>query len=135
MHELPVTQGILSVAIEAAEQAGGRRIVAIDLVIGTLSSIVDDSVQFYFDILSRGTLADGAVLRFRREPAILVCWDCDYRTQVVAPLPALCSACGSTRLILRDGQEFFVEAIEIEEPPPEESNNESSSRQGNSGEQ
>lgn len=116
MHELPVTQGILSVALEAAQQAGGYPIARIDLVIGTLSSIVDDSVQFYFDALSGGTLAEGAQLHFRREAATLTCWECDYTAQVVAPLPDHCAACGSTRLLITDGMEFYVEAIEVEEP-------------------
>jgi hydrogenase nickel incorporation protein HypA/HybF len=52
MHELPATEGILNVALEAAQQNGARRIIAIDLTIGELAGIVDDSVQFYFDILS-----------------------------------------------------------------------------------
>ena len=52
MHELPITEGILKIATEAAE---GRRITTIHLLVGELSSIVDDSVQFYFDILSKGT--------------------------------------------------------------------------------
>ena len=42
MHELPVTQAILDTAVAAAQQAGGQRILAIDLVIGELSGIVDE---------------------------------------------------------------------------------------------
>lgn len=34
MHELPVTQGIIDVAVQAAQRNGGQPIVAIDLVIG-----------------------------------------------------------------------------------------------------
>ena len=74
MHELSITEGILSIALDAA---GGRRITAIDLVIGDLSSIVDDSVQFYFDILSQGTLAEGASAALSARPAIATCGTAD----------------------------------------------------------
>ncbi len=61
MHELPITEGILKISTEAA---GGRQITTIHLVVGELSSIVDDSIQFYFDMLSKGTVAEGAVAGF-----------------------------------------------------------------------
>jgi hydrogenase nickel incorporation protein HypA/HybF len=116
MHELPVTRGILSVALEASENAGGHPIQAIDLVIGALSSIVDDSVQFYFDILSQGTLAEHATLRFRREPAQMTCFVCGAVLAVEPPLPDVCPACErSSSLLVSEGREFYVEAIEINE--------------------
>jgi hydrogenase nickel incorporation protein HypA/HybF len=120
MHELPVTQGVLSVAVEAAEKAGGRRIVAIELLIGDLSSIVDDSIQFYFDILSRGTLAEGAVLRIRRAEGTAVCWDCGLQFTVTPPLPSACPGCGSVRLQVNGGKECRVESIEVEDNPPDQ---------------
>jgi hydrogenase nickel incorporation protein HypA/HybF len=115
VHELPVTQGILDVALEAAQAAGAQRIFAINLIIGDLSSIVDDSVQFYFEILSRGTLAEGAILHFQRQPASAHCWDCGHEFEATIPLTPACPSCGSARLQISGGREFRVESIEVDD--------------------
>jgi hydrogenase nickel incorporation protein HypA/HybF len=115
MHELAVTEGVIKVAVGAA---GGRRIRAIDLTLGALSTIVDDSVQFYFDALSRETLAEGAVLRFRRVPATALCLDCGATAEVAPPLPDGCASCGSSRLRVSGGSEFLVESIEVDDEGP-----------------
>lgn len=114
MHELPVTQGILQVALDSAQQHGAQSITDIRLVIGAMSSIVDDSVQFYFDILSRETPAAGARLHFRRNPAIATCWSCRHQFEVTPPLAAECPVCGSAQLQVAGGRDFYVESIEIE---------------------
>ena len=114
MHELPVTQAILDTALNAAQQAGGSRIVAIDLVIGELSGIVDDSVQFYFDILGQGTAAEGAALRFQRRPAQAVCLACGHGYDATPPLAPFCPTCGSPSVQVTGGRELFVESIEID---------------------
>ncbi|MEW5721307.1 MAG: hydrogenase maturation nickel metallochaperone HypA [Chloroflexota bacterium] len=118
MHELPVTEGILKTAIEASERNGARRISAINLVVGELSSIVDDSVQFYFDLLSKGTLAEKAVLRFRREPSIAICLDCAHRFNATAPLEPKCPQCGGARLQVKGSRDFFIASIEVEDEDP-----------------
>jgi hydrogenase nickel incorporation protein HypA/HybF len=115
VHELAVTQGILDVALEAAQGASAQRIFAINLVIGDLSSIVDDSVQFYFDILSRGTAAEGAILRFQRQPASAHCRDCGNEFEATIPLTPACPLCGSARLEIAGGREFRVESIEVDD--------------------
>ncbi len=115
MHELSITQSILAVVLEAAEKAGARRVTAINLVIGDLSSIVDDSVQFYFDFLSKETIASEAKLNFEREAAQAACLDCGHEFEVSAPLMALCPQCESVRLRITGGREFRVESIEVED--------------------
>lgn len=112
MHELAITEGILNIALDAA---GGRRITAIDLLIGDLSSILDDSVQFYFDILSRGTAAESARLRFHRRAGSVRCTVCGHEFPAHIPLLPACPACGGAHLQITGGREMRVESIEVEE--------------------
>ncbi len=114
MHELGVTQGLLSLVLEEAQKIGAKRILSIDIVIGELSSYVDDSVQFYFDLLSRGTIAEGARLRFHRRKGQALCLDCGFRFEVGLPLPDGCPSCGSPYLQVSGGREFYVESFEVE---------------------
>ena len=113
MHEFAATRGVLQIALEAAANAGAGRVLAIDVVIGELTSMVDDSVQFYFDVLSRETPAAGARLNFRREPAIASCSACGHQAEVRPPLAATCVACGAHALTVAGGQSFFVDSIEV----------------------
>ena len=112
MHELSITEGILAIALGAA---GGRRITAINLAIGDLSSFVDDSVQFYFDMLSKGTAAESAALNFQRLPATATCSDCGLVFGVKAPLVPECPHCGSAHLAITGGRELRVESIEVDD--------------------
>jgi hydrogenase nickel incorporation protein HypA/HybF len=113
MHELAAVTALLQVALDTAIEAGARRVLAVDIVVGDLTSMVDDSVQFYFDLLSRDTAAAGAVLRFRREPAIAACRDCGGREPVRPPLSPMCAHCGSHAVEVTGGRQFHVESVEV----------------------
>ncbi|HFQ95543.1 MAG TPA: hydrogenase maturation nickel metallochaperone HypA [Anaerolineae bacterium] len=114
MHELPVVQSLLEITLEHAARHHARRVVALNLVIGQLSSIVDDCVQFYWDILARDTMAQGARLNFRRVPARFRCRDCgaDF---ALDESRLLCPGCGGFHLQLLQGDEFRLESIDIKE--------------------
>lgn len=113
MHELAVTESILEIALRHAQQANAAKITAMNIVIGQLASIVDDSVQFYWDIISANTPAQGAQLNFRRVPAQMQCRDCGFEFSLNGKhLP--CPQCGSILIKVLHGEEFFLESIEIE---------------------
>jgi len=118
VHELGATQNLLEIALEAAARAGATRVLGIDVVIGELTSMVDDSVQFYFDALSRDTPAAGARLNFRREPALASCSACGHQAPVRPPLSPTCGACGAHALTVAGGQAFYVESIEVDHESP-----------------
>lgn len=113
MHELAVTESILSISEKYAKEAAAVKVTGINLVIGKLSSIVDDSVQFYWDIISKDSLSQGATLYFDRRPALLHCNSCSNEYQIESSLQP-CPTCGSPDIFVKSGEEFYVDSIEIE---------------------
>jgi len=113
MHELAITQNVLEIALRHARQAGAGRVTSIHLVVGQLSSIVDDSVAFYWDFVARGTPAEGARLAFRRLEARFTCQACGNSFPPQGERWS-CPACGSEQVRVTAGEEFYVEAIEVD---------------------
>jgi hydrogenase nickel incorporation protein HypA/HybF len=114
MHELSVTESLLEIALRHAAKAHAKRVTNLYLLIGQLSSIIDDSVQFYWDFVSKGTLAEGAKLNFRRIPAEFLCLDCHHRFSPGRE-NFLCPACAGSRVKIVSGEEFRLEAIDVED--------------------
>lgn len=78
MHELPAVLNLLDTMEKTARENHIRRVTRIELKIGELSDLVDDCIQLYFDMASEGTVCEGAVLAFTREPAMLQCTACGF---------------------------------------------------------
>jgi hydrogenase nickel incorporation protein HypA/HybF len=117
MHEMAVTQNILAITLAHAERAGAKRVNVIHIKLGQLSSLVDDSIRFYWELIAQDTMAEKADLRFTRVPAQVVCLDCGSEF----PLPKdsfLCPQCRSERFRVRAGDEMVVESIEVESLAP-----------------
>ena len=95
MHELAVTQSILEICLRHAEKANAVKVTDINLVIGQFSSIVDDSVQFYWDVIADGTIAQEATLHFNRIPGEMTCLSC-WHVFHPGDKEFTCPSCGST---------------------------------------
>ncbi len=113
MHELSVTESLLEIALRHGQGVNARRITDLYLVIGQLSSIIDDSVQFYWDFVAKGSLAEGAALHFRRIPAEFLCTECQKR-YAPGEEDFACPCCGSQRVQVVAGDEFYLESIGVE---------------------
>ncbi len=114
MHELPITQNILKIALEYGGKSSASRVTDIYLVIGQLSSVIDESVQFYWPIVSEGTIAEGAKLHFKRIPAQLNCTCCNTLYTIDDGQLAVCPECDSSQVKILAGNEFQLDSIQIE---------------------
>ena len=113
MHELGVTQEVLDIALDKAGEAQASRITKINLVIGEMSSIVDDSVQFYFDFLSQDSIARDARLSFRRVPMQVRCRRCGFSFSP-EKLDWSCPQCKEWDAEVTAGKEFYIDSIEVD---------------------
>lgn len=80
---------------------------------GELSSMVDDSIQFYWEVIAKDTIAERAVLNFRRVPAELQCMAC-FEKYHPAEKELICPQCGGVGAKIVAGEEFALESIDVE---------------------
>jgi len=109
-----ITKGILDAAVAAAEDAGATRISEIRISVGELTEIVDFALQFAFEALSPGTMAEDAVLTVTFVPARSHCLACDTRFEH-GRFDMVCPACGSFMLELESGRELSIDSIETDD--------------------
>jgi hydrogenase nickel incorporation protein HypA/HybF len=114
MHELSITQSIMDIVLDQAKETGAKKVTKINLVIGEMSGVVSDCVQFYFDFLKKGNLTEEATLDFKLVPVELRCRDCQTVFQP-GDSAWVCPNCGSTNPEVVRGQESYVESIEVEQ--------------------
>jgi len=113
MHELYATQAILQKAVQKAQEANAKRVTNLYLVVGEISVYTDESVQFYWDDISKGTLADGAKLHFRHVQAEAQCMNCFTKYRPTEG-EIVCPSCKSVGAKIIAGEEFFMEALDVE---------------------
>lgn len=105
---------VLETALRVAEQNGGKKVTQISLKVGVMSGVMPQFMQSFFDVISKGTIAEGAVLDIISDPVVFRCRDCG-RTTVYDRLGPeyVCHACKSESLHLVAGRSFQIVSVAI----------------------
>lgn len=115
MHEMSIVQALIEqveIEIRESDEAGVVR--GLDVVIGRLSGVHVDSIEFAFEVLSPGTIADGAELRISCPSAVIDCRECSNR-QPMDGMSMHCPNCGSGDVTIEGGRELLLQSIELEQ--------------------
>jgi hydrogenase nickel incorporation protein HypA/HybF len=115
MHEFGIMQSVLDSVEEAARKANATRISNISLVIGDMTEVVNDALDFAFEALSPGTLAEGASLNITNVKPRSRCAACGAEFEHDRYHWG-CPQCDSLATELIAGREMHIDSIEIEEP-------------------
>ena len=113
MHEMSIAQSILDIVLQESRDHEVSRVISVVIKVGEMSAIETESLKFCFDLLTKGTLAEGARLAIERVQITCRCQDCGLDFNV-KELTFSCPACRSGRLEMLAGRELSVESFEAE---------------------
>lgn len=111
MRERNATQSVLTKALLKGRESNAKSIKSLQLAIGEISELNQNSIRQHWDELSRGTLAERAQLHFRLIKAEVQCMACFVKYYPVNG-KIHCPYCGSYGAKVLSGEEFFLESIE-----------------------
>ena len=108
MHELSITQSVVDAV---CERAAGRPVRTVTVRVGMLTAVVADSMRFCFDLITVGTVAEGARLEIVQPPGTGRCRTCGDRF-TLTDLVLLCP-CGSADVTITSGQELQIISMKV----------------------
>ncbi|MGQ9371035.1 hydrogenase maturation nickel metallochaperone HypA [Azospirillum sp. ST 5-10] len=109
MHELTICQALLDRIAEERAARAFHRVVRVRVEVGRFGCLEPDSLRFAFDVISRDTFMQGAVLEIDEPPGRAVCLDCGAAVEVDSRLAA-CPVCQGLRLDPTGGDSLrFIE--------------------------
>ena len=115
MHELAIADSVVQVA---SRHAGDRQVTKVYLKVGHLRQVVPSALAFSFELVAQGTPVEGAVLEIEEVPVRGECRECRAESRLES-FPLQCAACGAFDLEILQGEELYVESLELEEQPAE----------------
>lgn len=115
MHELGIMTGVMDAVEQTAAQAGATKVLKVVLSIGEMTEAIEDSLRFAFEVLTEGTISEGAELDINIVKPESRCLDCGAEYEHDR-FHMMCPKCGSYATQLIAGREMQIDSIEVDLP-------------------
>ena len=112
MHEMSLAEGMRQVIEEQARVYDVARISRVRVEIGRFAGVETDALHFAFDVVMRGSVAEGAELVTIELPGKAMCYDCAKEVEIEQRLSP-CPLCGGGKLMPQGGDEMKIKDLEI----------------------
>lgn len=112
MHEVGIARSVIDAALAAVPE--GATLSGVTVTIGPMSGVVADSLQFGFEVASKGTEAEGTELEIVEVPLKLHCEACDADFETDEAAVLRCPRCAGNAQVIA-GNETLVTAVRYSE--------------------
>ena len=113
MHELSIAEKVNNTIKDLCERSGWARVRRVVLKVGHMRQVDPELLAFAFDVVTKGTVSEGAEMSVMELPVVFICHSCGKETSSEGTVFA-CASCGGTNVELRSGMELTIESMEVE---------------------
>ncbi|AUP76368.1 hydrogenase maturation nickel metallochaperone HypA [Enterobacter sp. EA-1] len=115
MHEITLCQRALEVIEQQARANGARRVTGVWLKVGAFSCVETEALTFCFDLVCRGSPAEGCTLHIEEQQAECWCESCQQYVTLLTQRVRRCPQCHSDQLHIVADDGMHIQRLEIEE--------------------
>lgn len=113
MHEMGIAEQLMKIAESAIpETIENPKVEQLNLKIGKLSAVVESSLTFCFEIISKGTIFEDAKVVIEAVPVLVKCKKCGKTFEVDGP-DFTCKTCPGSEIDLLTGREIEITSLEL----------------------
>ncbi len=113
MHEMTIAINIVDIICQKANDEKAVKVNIVELVIGELSGIMINSLEFCFEAACKNTIADGAELKINIINAEAFCKSCNKNFSIESDFSP-CPTCNDFNFELIKGKEFSIKSFNID---------------------
>jgi hydrogenase nickel incorporation protein HypA/HybF len=111
MHELSIAQEIVDIVNQHLPKGESNSVRSVKIAVGKMASILNDSLMFCFEAITANTNLQGTKLNIENIPLVVLCTDCNEKSELEDTI-FVCPKCNGFNLKILRGMELNV--IEIE---------------------
>jgi len=112
MHEMSLCESIREIIQEQSHADGFTKVNRVWLEVGPLSCVEPSALRFGFDVVMRGSVAEGAAVEITTPPAKARCLACGT-TATIQQRYELCPNCGVGPMDMIQGDALKISKLEV----------------------
>jgi len=113
MHEMSLCEGIMQIIEQEALNQKFTKVKKVVLDIGVLSGVEISALEFSFEVVMHGTIAQNAKLIINHIEAQAWCMQCATTVTITERFDP-CPDCGSFQLQVSSGDEMKIKELEVD---------------------